>query len=119
MSDAAPMTRAQLLAWHCRPLGRGSALGPAQAAALLAQLPGWRLDADTLECEYRFAAYRETIDFVNAVAAVAEAQDHHPELLVGHDRCVVRWSTHSAHGLTMNDFACAAMTDAAFSRIKD
>jgi 4a-hydroxytetrahydrobiopterin dehydratase len=119
VSDAAPLTRAQLLAWRCRPLGSASALAPAQAAALLAQLPGWRLESGTLACEYRFTAYRAAIDFVNAVAALAEAQDHHPELLVGHDRCVVRWSTHSANGLTMNDFACAAMTDAAFSRTKD
>jgi len=119
VSTSVPMTRAQLLAWQCRPLGPASALGPAQAAALLAQLPGWRADGGTLEREYRFAAYRATIGFVNAVAALAEAQDHHPELLVGHGSCVVRWSTHSARGLTLNDFACAAMTDAAFSPTED
>lgn len=119
MSDSSPMTRAQLLAWRCRPLGRASALGPAQVAALLMQLPGWRLEAGALVREFRFPAYRAAIDFVDAVAALAEAQDHHPELTVGHDRCVVRWSTHSAGGLTVNDFACAAMTDAALPGTKD
>lgn len=114
-----PSTRAQLLAWRCRPLGRDAAIDPARAAALLAELPGWHLDGEALRRDFRFPSYRATIDFVNAVAALAEAQDHHPDLEVGHGRCVVRWHTHSAQGLTLNDFACAAMTDAAYDRSQD
>lgn len=113
--DTPPVsTRAQLLAWRCRPLGAHDACSPGQTAAQLAELPGWRAEGVSIEREYRFPDYRSTIGFVDAVAAIAEAQDHHPELAVAYGRCLVRWSTHSANAVTMNDFACAALTDAAF-----
>jgi 4a-hydroxytetrahydrobiopterin dehydratase len=50
--------------------------------------------------------------FVNAVASIAHREDHHPDLSVHYDRCVVAWSTHSAGGVTLNDLICAARTDA-------
>jgi len=49
--------------------------------------------------------------FVNAVASIAHREDHHPDLAVHYDRCVVAWSTHSAGGVTLNDGICAAKTD--------
>jgi len=116
MNSKAEMTREELLEWRCRPLGRSAALAPTQTDAQLEVLPGWQREGDWLAREFRFSTYRDTVDFVNAVAAIAEEQDHHPELHVSYDRCLVRWSTHSAGGPTVNDFACAAMTDAAYER---
>jgi 4a-hydroxytetrahydrobiopterin dehydratase len=49
--------------------------------------------------------------FVNAVAHIAHAQDHHPDMLVSYNRCTLRWNTHSVQGLSINDFICAAQTD--------
>ena len=50
--------------------------------------------------------------FVNAVAYLAEQQNHHPELLVGYGSCSVRFNTHDVQGITHSDFACAALVDA-------
>ena len=50
--------------------------------------------------------------FVNALAFVAHREDHHPDLGVHYDRCVVRYSTHDVGGLSENDFICAAKAEA-------
>ena len=54
----------------------------------------------------------QAMAFVNALAFVAHEQDHHPDLGVHYDRCVVRFSTHDVGGLSENDFICAAKADA-------
>jgi 4a-hydroxytetrahydrobiopterin dehydratase len=51
------------------------------------------------------------MSFVNAVAYVADREDHHPDLEVGYDHCRITWSTHSIGGLSENDFICAAKVD--------
>lgn len=83
-------------------------------AAALTRLDGWSLDGNAIAKTFRFANYHETMAFVNASAWISHRTDHHPDLDVGYDRCVVRYSTHSAGGLTEKDFACAAMIDALF-----
>ena len=78
----------------------------------LAALPGWSLDADarvpTIVRTARFGGWLETVAFVNALAWVCEREDHHPDLAIGHGRATVRFSTHSAGGLTERDLALAA-----------
>jgi 4a-hydroxytetrahydrobiopterin dehydratase len=82
----------------------------------LSQLQGWTLrgdgDAVAIAKIYRFSNYFETMAFVNAVAFVAHAMDHHPELLVKFDHCVVALNTHDVQGISETDFACAARFDA-------
>ncbi len=82
----------------------------------MAQLDGWKLTGDgaqvAIEKTFRFANYFETMAFVNAVAFIAHAQDHHPDLSVQYNRCVVRWNTHDVGGLSSTDFDCAAQIDA-------
>jgi len=99
---------------HCQPL-KGSAhkLADAEIARLLAQLPGWQAVAGgaAIEKTFTFANYYQTLAFVNALAYVAHREDHHPDLGVHYDRCVVRYSTHDVGGLSMNDFICAAKAD--------
>jgi 4a-hydroxytetrahydrobiopterin dehydratase len=104
--------RDQLLADRCRP--RTGALADDDIAAQLAVLPGWRREGDAVARTFHFADYYETIAFVNALAWIVHAEDHHPELAVGYDRCAVRFSTHSAGGISDNDFICAAKADALF-----
>ena len=94
----------------CRP-GRPK-LADAAIDEVLATLPGWsRLD-NALQKTYRFPDYYRTIAFVNAVAWIANQQDHHPDLDVRYNRCGVTFSTHDAGGITHNDLICAARIDA-------
>ncbi|MFM9879740.1 MAG: 4a-hydroxytetrahydrobiopterin dehydratase [Burkholderiaceae bacterium] len=87
-----------------------------EIVAKLALLEGWKLTGDgaqvAIEKTFRFANYFETIAFVNAVAFIAHAQDHHPDLSVHYNRCVVRWNTHDVGGISSTDFDCAAQVDA-------
>ena len=92
------------------------ALTPVEIVQRLADAPGWQLTGDGPEVAiaktYTFANYHETISFVNAVAFIANAQDHHPDLSVHFNRCVVRFNTHDVKGLSGTDFECAAQVDA-------
>jgi 4a-hydroxytetrahydrobiopterin dehydratase len=108
----APSPLATLLSQHCTPLFGRDALDAAAIAAQLAVLPHWTHENGALQASFRFADWWETIAFVNALAWMVHRQDHHPDLAVGYDRCTVRWNTHSAGGVTLNDFICAARTDA-------
>lgn len=91
------------------------ALTPTEIVKRLADLPGWKLSGDgddvAIEKTYTFANYYETIAFVNALAFMAHAMDHHPDLSVHYCRCVVRYSTHSLHGISDADFDCAVRAD--------
>jgi 4a-hydroxytetrahydrobiopterin dehydratase len=99
----------------CRPLPKGSpAVSSKQVAAYLKQLSGWKLKDGAIERTFSFEDYYETIAFVNAVAWIANSQEHHPDLEVGYNKCVVKYSTHSVGGLSKNDFICAARIDALF-----
>jgi len=77
----------------------------------LAQLSGWHENAGAIEKTFAFRNFHETVAFVNALAWICHTEDHHPELRVTYDRCVVRFSTHSVDGISRNDFICAAKAD--------
>ncbi len=86
---------------------------PAEAvAAQLAELPDWTLAGGAIEKRFDFDDFHRTIGFVNALAWVCNAEDHHPDLAVAYGRCVVRFNTHSVGGISVNDFICAAKVDA-------
>ena len=92
------------------------ALKPTEIVTRLAEAPGWQLSGDgdqvAIEKTFTFANYYETISFVNALAFVANAQDHHPDLSVHYNRCVVRFNTHDVGGISETDFDCASRIDA-------
>jgi 4a-hydroxytetrahydrobiopterin dehydratase len=103
-----------LAARRCKPCEGGMApLTPAQAQELLRQLSGWTLaaDAKTLRREFVFKDFYRTMSFVNALAHVANIEDHHPDLEVGYNYCHVTYTTHAVGGLSENDFVCAAKID--------
>ena len=99
-----------LAALQCRPGAPQLAADPLRDR--LAHLPGWTHAGNRIEKTFHFADYYRTIAFVNAVAAIAHAEDHHPDMAVHYDRCTVAWSTHSAGGVTLNDCICAAKVEA-------
>jgi 4a-hydroxytetrahydrobiopterin dehydratase len=92
------------------------ALTPPEVVARLATIAGWQLTGNgtdvAISKTYTFDNYYETITFVNAVAFIANAQDHHPDLSVHYNRCVVSFNTHDVKGLSETDFECAAQVDA-------
>jgi 4a-hydroxytetrahydrobiopterin dehydratase len=101
---------------HCKPCEGGVApLSMDEASRLMKQLrPGWELieNGKALHREWKFKNFYRTMSFVNALAHIANAEDHHPDLQVGYDYCRVRYSTHAIGGLSENDFICAAKADA-------
>jgi 4a-hydroxytetrahydrobiopterin dehydratase len=85
----------------------------AQVKSHLAELPGWQItaDEDAIAREFKFKNFCETMSFVNAVAHVANTQDHHPDLSVSYARCRVQYNTHTVGGISENDLICAARID--------
>jgi 4a-hydroxytetrahydrobiopterin dehydratase len=73
----------------------------------LQKLPGWQRVGEEIAKTYSFKDYYQTMAFVNATAWLSHAADHHPDLEVGYNRCKVRYSTHSAGGITAKDVECA------------
>ena len=76
------------------------------------QALGWRLIDGALEKTFSFKNFHETIGFVNAIAFIANAEDHHPDLAVSYGRCTVRFNTHDVKGISVSDFFCASKVDA-------
>jgi 4a-hydroxytetrahydrobiopterin dehydratase len=107
------LSAAELRAAHCGPASAHDRLNDAEVAAhLAAGAPSWGADAGAIERTFQFVDFRLTMAFVNAVAGIADAEDHHPHIAVDYGRCRVRFNTHSAGGITRNDFICAAKIDA-------
>jgi len=104
---------------HCRPLsGPQHRLDDPAVDTALSHLPtGWeRIDNGTaLQKTFRFADYYRTMAFVNALAFVAHRENHHPDLGVHYDRCVIRFSTHDCGGITDNDLVSAAKAERLFA----
>jgi 4a-hydroxytetrahydrobiopterin dehydratase len=110
MSDLVPLVQARCLPRR----GVEHRLGEARIRELLPEIPGWELaeHGRALTKTFPFEDYYRTMAFVNALAYLAHREDHHPDLGVHYDRCVVRFSTHDVGGLSENDFICAAKADA-------
>ena len=99
----------------CVPCEGGVApLNRTEAEALGEQLHrDWQIadDAKSLKRAFKFKDFHRTMSFVNAIAYIANVEDHHPDLEVGYDHCRVTYTTHSIRGLSQNDFICAAKID--------
>jgi len=86
-------------------------LSRAEAEQNLKALPGWTLEGDAIKKQFTFKDFLEAIAFVNRLAPLAEAADHHPDILINYKRVTLTYSTHSEGGLTDKDFAGAATAD--------
>jgi 4a-hydroxytetrahydrobiopterin dehydratase len=72
---------------------------------------GWSEREGALERELTFDDFPAAIAFVNRLAGLAEAENHHPDIAVSYRRVTVRWTTHSEGGITDRDRELAARTD--------
>jgi 4a-hydroxytetrahydrobiopterin dehydratase len=97
---------------RCTPLEGGQPLSTAELTARLPEVPGWALSGEFIEKTFSFGNYHETMAFMNALAWICHQEDHHPEVLLTYNRCVVRFNTHSVNGISVNDLICAAKANA-------
>jgi 4a-hydroxytetrahydrobiopterin dehydratase len=96
----------------CRAPRKGERpLGIALIKEYLSRLPGWKLSGKEIVKVFKFKNFYETVGFVNAVAYIANREDHHPDLEVGYGTCIVCYSSHELGGLSENDFICATKID--------
>lgn len=100
---------------HCVPCEGGvQPLTREEAERYLKKIaPDWHLNADAKQIhkDFKFKGFNATMGFVNAVAWIANQEGHHPDLEVGYNHCLVRYSTHAIGGLSENDYICAAKID--------
>ena len=84
----------------------------------LKQIPDWHFDesGNMLTRTFKFSRYSQGLTFASNVGEMSDSQDHHPDLHIYYKKCVVEFTTHSAKGVSVNDFICAAKTDQIFAQ---
>jgi 4a-hydroxytetrahydrobiopterin dehydratase len=91
-----------------------------EARQRLQKLPGWTLDDDAVKRQFTFRGFPDALAFTVRLGFVAEAADHHPDILINYKRVTLTYSTHSEGGLTDKDFdgasAATAVADAMGAR---
>jgi len=78
---------------------------------LIASVPGWERKGDAIGKEFIFEDFNEAMGFVNGVARLAEAADHHPDIGISYNKVKIELTTHDAGGLTEKDFLLAKGID--------
>jgi 4a-hydroxytetrahydrobiopterin dehydratase len=104
----------QLAEKHCVPCRGGvPPLTGAELEQMKSQVPGWQVvDEHHLFKSYTFPDFKQALDFVNHVGAIAEEEGHHPDLFLTWGKVEVKIWTHKINGLTESDFILAAKIDA-------
>ena len=87
----------------------------------LSQIPSWTVHEEEgikrLICSFAFPNYKNSVNFTNLVAKLAEEEDHHPEIVLEWGNVTVSWWSHKIKGLHTNDFICASKTDDLFKNL--
>ncbi|HSF83246.1 MAG TPA: 4a-hydroxytetrahydrobiopterin dehydratase [Anaerolineales bacterium] len=101
---------------HCEACRAGAPkVSTEEEKSLMSEVPGWevveREGIRQLEKAFKFGNFRDAIAFANQVGEVAEAEGHHPALLVEWGKVTVTWWSHKIRGLHRNDFILAARTN--------
>jgi 4a-hydroxytetrahydrobiopterin dehydratase len=94
--------------------GNVAPLHAEQIKNLLPQLTqDWKVmsQPDRLQLHLSFKNFYQTMSFINALAYIANQENHHPDLKVSYNNCEINWTTHAIKGLSLNDFICAAKTE--------
>ena len=85
-----------------------------QIQILLSEINDWVLiekPINKIQKVFRFKSYKDSLDFSNKVASLADDEDHHPQIVLEWGKVTVIWWSHKIEGLHKNDFICAAKTD--------
>lgn len=86
-----------------------------QIHQMLKSVPGWEYKVERVQKHFQFRNHHETMAFINAIAWITHREDHHPDITVGYNTATVAYMTHAIHGISENDFICAAKIDALFA----
>ena len=98
----------------CQPCeGLSDKLSQQEAQSMLKALNQWELDANLkfIKKSYKFKNFYHTMAFVNAVAFIANQENHHPDIKCGYNYCDLVLTTHAIDGLSENDYILAAKID--------
>jgi len=87
-------------------------LTPDQIKTALASVPDWKKTGDAITRTFQFKDFPAAIQFVNALATIAEKEWHHPDIDIRWNKVILTLSTHDAGGLTEKDFSLAKQFDA-------
>jgi 4a-hydroxytetrahydrobiopterin dehydratase len=103
----------RLSAKHCVACREGMpSLSSEESAALARELDGWTIsDGPRLGKTWKFPDFATALAFVNRISAIADSEDHHPDVALSYGKVGVELWTHAAGGLTENDFIVAARID--------
>ena len=93
--------------------GGVAALSATEVSILLEKLVDWKTtdDHQKITKTFHFKNYYQTMSFVNAIAWISNHDNHHPDLSVHYNKCIVEYTTHAINGLSENDFICAEKID--------
>lgn len=86
-------------------------LNSGEIDAKLGAVPGWRKAGTSIEKRYLFPAFSTAVEFVNRVAKLADACDHHPDITITYRKVQLTLTTHSEGGITEKDFALAGLIE--------
>ncbi len=104
----------------CVPCEKGAPVATTdEINAYKRQIPEWDVvtvqGTQSLKRTFGFKNFKQALVFVNQVSELAEAEYHHPTLILNWGRVEVLWTTHKIKGLHKNDFSMAARTDELYS----
>ncbi len=89
-----------------------------EAKKLLGEIPSWKIEKGRLLKEFKCRDFKEAIEFVNEIAALAEREGHHPDVAIHWSRVVLEIWTHAIKGLSENDFILAAKIDEIYQKFE-
>ena len=87
---------------------------------LLKELEDWSIEEESINKlvkSYNFANYADSVSFANKIADLAEAEDHHPKIVLEWGSVKLEWWSHKVKGLHLNDFICASKSDKVFNSL--
>lgn len=76
-----------------------------------ANVPEWKKKASVISRTFEFEDFAAAMKFVNKVAALAEKEQHHPDIDIRWNQVTLALTTHDEGGLTEKDFAVAGKID--------
>lgn len=108
------LTFNELCQRHCGVSANENVMSETAIREQLAVLSEWQLSGDGLKIyrKFDFDDFSGTLGFINAMAWIANRENHHPDFSAGFNYCQVSFTTHDVGGVSLNDFICAAKVSA-------
>ena len=82
-------------------------LSAAEIDQALHSLPGWKRQGDSIARVFQFGNFLEAMEFVNRIAVVAEAANHHPDIVINYNKVTLSLVSHDSGGITQRDIRMA------------